>query len=81
MSAIPPDIDPDDQIQVTWERDEISTKVVATLGEVTITVENAHEAAEVVPWLVGSLPSILEAAWAAIESNDEQADEAGEEEA
>jgi hypothetical protein len=71
MTALPPDIAPDDEIQVTWERDDVSTKVTATLGEATITVESSHEAGPTVPWLVASLPNILEAAWAAIEADQE----------
>lgn len=73
MTALPPEIDPGDEIEVTWDRDEFSTKVTATLGEVSVTVEASEDGAQTVPWLIAALPNILEAAWAAIEADEEEA--------
>lgn len=67
MTALPPSITPDDEIGVTWERDDDGVRVVAVLGDASVTVECAYGDQEIVPWLVAALPSILEAAWDAIE--------------
>lgn len=72
MTALPPEIDPDDEIEVTWESDELSTKVVATLGEASITVECSPDGAHTIPWLIAAMPSILEAAYAAQEAEENQ---------
>lgn len=72
MTYLPPEISPDDEVEVTWEADEYSTKVVATLGEVSISVECSEEGAELVPWLVAALPNILDAAWRTIERENEE---------
>lgn len=72
MTALPPELDPGDEIEITWDRDEFSTKVTATLGEASVTVEASEDGAQIVPWLITALPSILEAAWAAIEADEEE---------
>lgn len=69
---LPPEIQPEDEIEVTWEYDDEGTKVVATLGEASVTVRTSEDGAALVPWLVAALPRVLEAAWAAIESNQEE---------
>lgn len=74
MSALPPEISPDDEVEVVWERDEFSTRVTATLGEATIVIETSEDGTAVLPWLVAALPNILESAWAAID-NDEESQE------
>lgn len=71
MSALPPELDPGDEIEISWDRDVLSTRVVATLGEASITVECSEDGAVIVPWLVTAMPNILEAAWAAIEAEEE----------
>lgn len=71
MIELPPDVEPDDEVEVNWERDEYSTKVVATLGEASITIECSEEGAETVPWLVAALPNILNQAWQAIEADED----------
>lgn len=76
MSAeLPEGIVPEGEIAITWVRDDLSTKVTATLGEATITVETTEDSAHVVPWLVGALPTILEAAWAQIEAQNDDPQE------
>lgn len=70
MTDLPPAIDPSDEIEVTWERDELSTKVVATLGEASVSVECSHDGAQILPWLLSAMPNVLEAAWAALEEVD-----------
>lgn len=72
MTALPPELDPGDEIEVTWDRDEFSTKVTATLGEASVTVEASEDGAQIVPWLITAMPNILEAAWAAIEADEEE---------
>lgn len=72
MTALPSHLDPGDEIEVSWERDDISTKVTASLGEASITVETTPEAANTVPWLISAMPSILEAAWSAIEGTPQE---------
>jgi hypothetical protein len=71
MSELPGGLEPSDEIEVTWERDEFSTKVTATLGEASIVVETSEDGSPIVPWMVAALPSILEAAWSAIESEND----------
>lgn len=71
MSSLPPDVDPQDEIEVTWTSDEHSTKVVATLGEASVSVECSEDGAQIVPWLIASMPQILETAWDAIEAEEE----------
>ena len=70
MTMLPPSVSPDDEIDVQWERDELSTKVTIVLGEASIVVETSEDGASTVPWLVAALPSVLEAAWAAIEQEE-----------
>ena len=70
--GLPEGLSPDDEIEVTWERDDISTKVTVNLGEVTITVETTEASAPLVPLLVAAMPNILEAAWDAIDEGDNQ---------
>ena len=72
MTALPPEIDPGDEIEITWGRDQFSTKVTATLGEASVTVEASEDGAQTVPWLIAAMPNILEAAWAAIEADEEE---------
>lgn len=69
MTNLPPGIDPEDEINVTWEHTDDGIRVVASLGEASITVEASPDAIERLPWLAASLPQILEAAWAQIEQN------------
>ena len=66
--ALPPGVEADDEIAMTWERNEDGVKIVASLGEASITVEASYDATETLPWLVGSLPAILNAAYDAIEA-------------
>lgn len=68
-APLPPGVDPSDQIEISWKRGK-KTKVVASLGGATIKIITDDESAERVPWLVASLPQILEAAWASI--NDQE---------
>lgn len=70
MTALPPEISPNDEVEVSWVRDEFSTRVIATLGEASVTVETSEDGAPLIPWLVAAMPSVLEAAWAAIENDD-----------
>lgn len=72
MTALPPDIEPTDEVQVKWTRDDIGTKVEISLGEVSVNLQTSHESAETLPWVVAALPSILEAAWAAIEAEESE---------
>lgn len=67
MTNLPPDVDPSDEIAVTWERDEEGVKISAVLGEASIDISASYEATQTMPWLVAALPNILEAAWASIE--------------
>jgi hypothetical protein len=69
---IPEGIEQDDEIALTWERDEDGVKIVAVLGECSIKLETSYEGADVLPWLVASLPNILEQAWAAIEAAEDE---------
>jgi len=73
VTYLPPDIDPDDEISLTWERDDEGVRIVASLGETSITVESSYDGAAVTPWLVAALPNVLEHAWAAIEAEMEEA--------
>lgn len=72
MTALPPEIQPGDEIAVTWERMEDGVKVSAVLGDASIDLSCAYDAVETLPWLVAALPNILEAAWAAIEADEEK---------
>lgn len=65
---LPPGVEADDEIAMTWERGEDGIKIVAVLGESSITLESSYDATETLPWLVGSLPSILNAAYDAMEA-------------
>lgn len=76
---LPEGISPEDEIALTWHHDqEGMTKVVASLAGAKITVETDEESAVLVPWLVAATPTILEAAWAQIEAqeDDEESQEA-----
>lgn len=75
MTYLPPTVDPSDEIALTWKNTRKGVRVVATLGDASITVKTSHEAAETVPWLVAALPNILEVAWNAIEGDDEDPQE------
>lgn len=72
MTALPPEIDPNDEIAVTWERDEGGIRITAVLGEASILIEASYDGAELVPWLAAALPSILEAAWEGLGANMEE---------
>lgn len=74
--ALPPGVTRGDELEVTWESDDLSTTVKVVLGEVSILVECSHEAAPTVPWVVATLPEILERAWDAIESDTNQQEDA-----
>ena len=69
MTALPPSIEPDDEIAITWRRNERRTKIKASLGGASVVIRVDHGADQTVPWLVAALPNILEAAWAAIEND------------
>lgn len=68
-SALPPDVEPDDEIAVTWRQNERRTKIKASLGGVSIVIRTDYGSEERVPWVIAALPNILEAAWAAIEND------------
>lgn len=70
MTALPPEISPEDEIEVTWEQDEFSTKVTAALGEASVTVECSEDGAQTVPWLIAAMPQILDATWQTIEAQE-----------
>ena len=72
MTVLPPDIEPEDEIALTWERDEHGIKIVAVLGEASIAIEASLDGAQLVPWLAAALPSILEAAWQGLGANMEE---------
>lgn len=72
MIPLPAGLTETDEIDIEWVKDDGRTMVTAALGDATIIVETGTEGASVVPWLVASLPQILEAAWAAIESTEEE---------
>lgn len=73
-AALPPGIDPDDEISVTWETQEDgSTIVTSQLGGASIVVRTTEESAHLVPWLVAATPNILEAAWHEVEKQQEEA--------
>jgi hypothetical protein len=72
MTILPPGVQEGDEIAMTWERNEDGIKIVACLGEASITVESSYDAVETVPWLAASLPNILEAAYDALENESPQ---------
>lgn len=72
MTALPPEVDPDDEIAVTWERGDEGVVITAALGEAVITVSASYDAEYAVPWLVAAMPNVLGAAWAAIEAQEEE---------
>jgi hypothetical protein len=74
MSALPPEVGEDEEIAVTWEPDDLSIRINVVMGEVAITVDSSYDAVPKVPFLVGALPQILEAAWAAIENEQSEED-------
>lgn len=66
--GLPDGVGPDDEIALVWERAEDgTTRVTAELGGASITVVTDEESSDLVPWLVASMPQILETAWAAID--------------
>ena len=72
MTVLPPNIEPDDEIALTWERDEDGIRITAVLGEASIAIDASYDGVELVPWLVAALPSILEAAWEGLGANMEE---------
>ena len=68
---LPDGLDPDTEFAVEWERDEESTTVSVDLAGVTILVDVKHESANLAPWVIAALPQIMEAAWAAIEQEEQ----------
>lgn len=78
MTGLPEGVQPGDEVSLTWEHTEDGTKIVASLGEASITVESTEAGAPAVPWLAASLNHILETAWALIEA-EEQPDNQQEE--
>jgi hypothetical protein len=68
---LPDGLDPDTEFGVEWERDDESTTITVELAGVTILVDVKHESAELAPWVIAALPQIMEAAWAAIEQEDQ----------
>lgn len=68
--VLPPGVQEGDEISMTWERNEDGVKIVSVLGESSITVESSYDAIETLPWLCASLPTILDAAWDAIEASE-----------
>lgn len=71
-AVLPDGISTDDEIETSWDRDEYSTRITATLGEASITVEASEDGAHLVPWLLGAMPSILNAVTDAIDNEDPQ---------
>lgn len=72
MTALPAGLSASDEVMVTWDNGEGGTEVVITLGGAKVTVFTDHESAELVPWIVASLPNILTQAWDAIEAAEDQ---------
>lgn len=73
MSILPPGIAADDEIAIVWDMTGETLLVTASLGDARITVESAtEESVELIPWLIASLPDIMNAAWDAIESQDQE---------
>ena len=68
MTYLPDGVEPTDEVEVTWVRDDLSTTVNVILGEASIKVECSEDGAEALTWLVASLPEILNQAWDAIEA-------------
>ena len=65
---LPEGIDSTDEIELSSELEDGRWLVTATLGTTTIMTETDVASVETLPWLVASLPQILETAWAAIET-------------
>lgn len=63
---------PAEEVEVNFEPDDIGIKITATLGEATVTVEHAWEAADEATFLVRALPNILAAVQDALESQEAQ---------
>lgn len=64
---LPSGIEPEDEIAVSWKTSEEGVTIDITLGGASVTVASSYDSTETVPWIVASLPQILEAAWAEIE--------------
>lgn len=71
-SILPDGISTQDEIEIHYERDEYATKVVATLGEASITVEASEDGASIIPWLLSAMPSVLNNVMDAINNEDPQ---------
>lgn len=50
------------EVEVSWSRDDIGTRFVATYGEVTITVDASNEQTPNVAWLAAALPQLIDQA-------------------
>lgn len=70
---MPEGVTPDDEIAVSWEGTDEGTRVIASLGEASVTVDCSPDGAHIVPWLIAAMPSVLEAAWDAIDNQQEEA--------
>ena len=72
MTALPPEIGPEDEIEVEWNRDDDGTMVLIAMEDVSILVSVDNEAgAQKLPWLIAALPRALDAAWDAINQQED----------
>lgn len=69
---LPEGLSEKDEIELEWGIDGDRTMVTASLGDATIIVETGPRGAPIVPWLVASLPQLLETAWAELEGDEEE---------
>ena len=72
-AVLPAGLEPSDEIEVNWAREGKKTTVTIKLGKAKIVVSTTPKSAGLVPWLVASLPQILEAAWAAMDDDAQEA--------
>lgn len=72
MTGLPEGLSINDEIEVEWERDADSTRIFASLGGAMVGIECEHGSADTIPWLLAAMPSVLEAAWANIETTQEE---------
>lgn len=68
MTALPPEVQPGDEISITWDANADGTTVTVELGDAKIVTSTTREVGEgsTLPWLVAALPNILEKAYDAI---------------
>ena len=64
---------PQGEIEVEWVRAvDGGTRVVARLGNATVTAEHSGPDYQALPWLVSAMGDVMNAAWEQIEATKEE---------